>query len=373
MKRLSLIGKSIQHHARQSRVLVRFPRSIDAIRDWRKRTVADQPFQKTCLIDVRQIRYDGEQGRRFHTLVNLLTSGGYQVWMVPRLGFMQSARKRFKWRALGRVHVYDKQTAPDQFDLCLTDSRRSDARAQRTMRLTHDAHRTLRDSELPMPYGFHPEVIDSLDPHRLEQLRMAPKPWRLFFGGNLQQDAYRKVSGYYHLKTVNRFKILALTLQHYGDRTVSPTDQASFETQLETEIDGFSFIDSDVYRTPAARWLETLGRSKFFVAAPGVNYPVSHNCVEALSVGSIPVLEYSQLFQPHLEHGVNCLVYKGEAEYRRTLRIVESLSEFEIEKLRRGAMAYYDQYLSAAAFAAQLESSGRDELHVFSYLTRPAA
>ena len=32
-----------------------------------------------------------------------------------------------------------------------------------------------------------------------------------------------------------------------------------------------------------------------------------HNAIEAMAVGTVPVLEYASLFSPPLEHGVNCI------------------------------------------------------------------
>ncbi len=373
MKYLNLFGKAIQHNAQQGRVLFRFRRANDEIRKWRKQVVPSRPFEQTCLIDMTKIRFDGEQGRRFFALVHLLTRGGYQVWMVPRLGFMQSAHKGYKQRALKNVRPSDSPDAPAEFDLCLTDRRSKDLRAKQTLRLTHHAHRKLRDLELPMPYSFHPDVLDALDERSLNELRETPKRWRVFFGGNLQQASYEKVRGYYHMHPVNRHDVLQEVVKHYADRTQSPTNAEEFQDLLSTDVDGFAFANSDIYRIPATQWLDALARGQFFIAAPGMNYPVSHNCVEAMAVGSIPVLEYNKLFQPHLVDGVNCLTYQGKAGLRETLARIDSMSALEIEKLRQGTIAYYDEHMSAEAFANRLRTTAKTQLHVFSYLTRPAA
>ena len=68
---------------------------------------------------------------------------------------------------------------------------------------------------------------------------------------------------------------------------------------------------------------------------------MSHSCVESLAVGTIPVLEYV----PALTDGDNCLTYSGRDGFRRDLSRLQELDLHEIEKLREGAVRYYEEHL----------------------------
>lgn len=72
---------------------------------------------------------------------------------------------------------------------------------------------------------------------------------------------------------------------------------------------------------------------------------MSHNAIEALAVGSVPIIQYPELFYPPLEHNVNCLVYKNKQELVDVLKRAMSMSPEDAATLSIGAAAYYDQFL----------------------------
>lgn len=377
MNLASILGKTLQNHVRQGRVVYRFAHSLRVKRDWAAAAKPSDTTAKTCLLDVRQILFDGPQGRRFHALVTYLVRAGYRVWIVPRLGFLQSGRKCFKWNALHLAEPFDRRTAPARFDLCLTDRPWGNPRADRTVRLTHQTHRPLRPDEVPLPFSLYPDLFDRGDDRDLERYRRQPRRWLVFFGGSRRREDYRSISFFKYLQTVNRHSLLEVALEHFteGDheRIATVTSAAGLERLLGRSVPGFVLADNDRFRIPVSRWLETLSRASFFIAAPGSRYPMSHNCVEALAVGTIPILEYPQLFQPELRDGINCLVYRGAAGFRETLRRAEAMPEVQRETLRRGAIDYYEQHLTPESVVEKLSGQQARRLHVFPYLTRPAA
>ena len=69
-------------------------------------------------------------------------------------------------------------------------------------------------------------------------------------------------------------------------------------------------VDAARARIPTSRWLPTIAATDFLVCAPGMAMPMSHNIIEALGVGTIPLTNYPEWFLPALENGVNCLVFR---------------------------------------------------------------
>jgi hypothetical protein len=55
----------------------------------------------------------------------------------------------------------------------------------------------------------------------------------------------------------------------------------------------------------------TLSHFNFFLACPGFIMPYSHNVVEAMSVGAIPVIQdtYAHMFFPTLKHNINAIIF----------------------------------------------------------------
>ncbi|NND95837.1 MAG: hypothetical protein HKN47_00740 [Pirellulaceae bacterium] len=375
---LSLIGKRLEQGARQSRFLYRFPKAIDVRNSWRELSHEIRPRLQNILLDLRSISLDGEQGRRFHAMVMMLDRVGYGLWMVPRIRFLQSGHKCFKWQALQHVQMHrhggdDHHSGqPPHYDLCLRDRGGDHPLAVRTIQLTQATYRGLGPNETDLPYGMHPEIYNSQQDLQLASLRQTPRNWELFFGGYRSKEAYRAKSYYKYVHTVNRYELTQCALQIYGAAVRSPRSDIDLEQLIGCQDAGFVFIDNHEYRIPITRWLDTLSRSRFFLAAPGTTYPMSHNCVESLAVGTIPVLEYPQVFRPALQDGVNCLTYRGIDGFRDLLSRLHQIDSHTVASLRRGAADYYDRHLGPAALAERLKDPMTKRLHAFAHLAKPA-
>ena len=361
--------RRLNDDARHARYLFRFHRAQRVLKDWKSRPHAPLG-DKSCLIDIRHTGFDGEQGRRFHALVMLLRKSGYGVYLVPRLPFLQTGTKAFKERAIHATRPYDSDTAPKHFDLCLTDANRCRFAAQRTLRLTRDVSRALAPDETPLPYSFFPDIWDLGEGDRLAEYQCHPRRWQLFFAGHCQAKSYQKIAKFKELETVNRYELLQECLSHFEQRTTHLKDADQLRRCLATDQKGFVVADSSESRIATSDWLGILSHADFFLAAPGCDYPLAHNCIESLAVGTIPVLEYGELFSPALRDGVNCLTYRGKRGLRETLARVEQMSAIEIAALRQGAIDYWSNHLSPQAFRQQLESDRTRRVHVFSYLMR---
>jgi hypothetical protein len=117
---------------------------------------------------------------------------------------------------------------------------------------------------------------------------------------------------------------------------------------------GVLIVNTRRVRIPPPEWLRTLARAAFFLACPGVRYPMSHNLVESLSVGTIPITEYPELFFPALEDGVNCLAYHGADGLRAAVDRALAMSQQEVSHLAAGAAEYYDRHIEPNAVVEKI-------------------
>lgn len=95
---------------------------------------------------------------------------------------------------------------------------------------------------------------------------------------------------------------------------------------------------------PSPKWRYYLSAARFIFCAPGMTMPLCHNIIEALSVGTVPILNYKNWMNPSLEDGVNCFVYDDENSIDSAIKLALSLDEVAYEKMRQNCLEYYDKY-----------------------------
>jgi glycosyltransferase involved in cell wall biosynthesis len=101
-------------------------------------------------------------------------------------------------------------------------------------------------------------------------------------------------------------------------------------------------------------YLRTLASSDFALCPPGVFMPHSHNLIEALAVGAVPVLNYADFCRPRLVDGVDCLGFATPDGLIAAVRRALAMAPAEVEPLRRAAARRYDLDLSPEAAARRL-------------------
>ncbi|MEM6473815.1 MAG: hypothetical protein AAF802_29940, partial [Planctomycetota bacterium] len=368
---LRRVGLSAEHFLRQRRWLLQLRRCRRIRQRWFRENEAislERRSRPRCLLDLSKVAADGEQGRRFHHLVALLIHGGYQLSMVPRLSFLQTAHRGFKLASLQQIQPFRFADLAQPFDLCLTDRRRPAALAHQTLQVSANRTRPVNTSELPLPYGPYPSVWDDHWESDLDALRKRRRRWKLFFGGHCSKSAYAKIRKYARLSVLDRFEVIE-TAKAFFEDTFFIEDDRSFSLAAKRDHKGFVLLDNGIYRTPPGDWLTMIANSSFFLAAPGGDYPLSHNLVEAMAVGTVPVVEYGSLMTPPLQDGVNCIAYRGPRELKSALARIRSMPEASRDQLSNGAAEYYDRHLSAAAFVRAIRSGEYSGIHVLPYLT----
>ena len=366
------VNASIKQQAQQARLPFRVTKAKQVRANWYLQQPPRRDGNPTCLLDLRHVAVDGEQGRRFHAMVTLLHRSGYDLWLTPRLSFLQTGYKPFKGWAIHTTRV-DGELSPEQFDLCLSDRLDHHPRSKRTLRVSTNLRRRVGEHEVHLPYSCYPMVWQNHEDEQFETYRVRFRPWRVFFGGYFQKQAYEKIKRYTGRPVIDRHSVIETLLRIYGQRV----DRIESDTELmgakSTKREGMVLIDSSRFRLAADDWLDVLSRAQFFVAAPGGDYPLCHNCVESLAIGTIPILQYGSLFEPALTDGVNCLAYESLEDLPHLVERIDRMSPQEITTLRNGAIQYFDEHLSPAAFRRQVERTDARGLHVFPYLAKPAA
>ena len=207
------------------------------------------------------------------------------------------------------------------------------------------------------PYAMHPWVYALGWDRRVAALRRRRRRFRLFFAG-VVNGGYAERFDFPILPRpavveclVDSFRADACVVERRADlaalrRTDRPIALVLFGGDV-TPTASNHFLGRPAY-------LRMLAGSDFALCPPGVFMPHSHNLVEALAVGTVPVLNYAGFCRPRLTHGVDCLEFATPDDLVAAVRRALAMAPTAVETLRRAASRRYDADLSPEAAARHL-------------------
>jgi hypothetical protein len=267
--------------------------------------------------------------------------------------------KRFKRPLLNRpFHVYDSlEQFPQDCTVIEVTDRLDDTLPPRgrQIRVHYEERWPQAAHEVPMTFSVHPLVHDRWAAYPPPDLA-GERPLRVFFAGRRRDHKYSEGTLPEKFGKMSRQQILGTLEAELAPDRFRRIENAAGLNGRAGEPPGFFLADSDRFRIPETEWLETLGRADFFLACPGMDMPLCHNLIEALSRGTVPILEHPEFLDPPLQHNVNCLVFRGPAGLVNTLEHTFQLAPEQIRRLRQGAYDYYQNHLAPGRFATRLLS-----------------
>ncbi|GAA5093176.1 hypothetical protein GCM10023210_23180 [Chryseobacterium ginsengisoli] len=105
---------------------------------------------------------------------------------------------------------------------------------------------------------------------------------------------------------------------------------------------------------------ELLSYFNFYLCCPGVVMPLCHNVIEAMSVGTIPLIqkEYAEVMYPNLEHKVNAIIFDDLNHLKQILQNeIFTYSEHEISIMKNNVLEYYNEYLTPDSLVRHINKS----------------
>ena len=212
-----------------------------------------------------------------------------------------------------------------------------------------------------IPYPMHPLHYDTDLPERLNAARENDKKIRIFFSGDT--EGYTRNRTNYPTAKLTRVEIIDAILKNLHDQIVLVSDLESQNALLEGEyIRKCVIVDNSKFRIDAKAWLDTLSRSDFFLCPPGYVMPMCHNVIEAMAVGTIPIINYPEWLNPGLIDMVNCITFDSKADLVKKTAQVLNMEREQIEEMRTRVIEYYQNNLDPAGFMKKLESNTDKEI-----------
>ena len=183
----------------------------------------------------------------------------------------------------------------------------------------------------------------------------------VLFIGNSEPGTYSKIDQDGVFDVVGRVRLRQLLSQSGLSRELRQGEGLS-----DAENGRVLLVDSSQHPIPMDRFRPEVAGFGFFLCAPGVFMPLCHNLVEAMSVGTIPLIQrsYAELLDPVLEHGRNAIVFDGEADLVERIEEALAMDPARIAEMRRAVLEYYESHLSPRAVVARILRPGLREVRM---------
>ncbi|MDT0632206.1 glycosyltransferase [Rubrivirga litoralis] len=216
---------------------------------------------------------------------------------------------------------------------------------------------------LVAPYTMHPLVYDRGDhrPSNLAALRARARSVGVLFLGNNSVGSYSSGPVVDVFRLTPRAPLLA-KLDGLMKSIPAPADAPlvggvprGTPDDIAAGAAADQAVQTDGWRVADEEFLRALALASFFVAAPGVAIPHSHNIVEAMAVGTVPVTGYGHFMRPALTDREAVLFSGGDI--REAVERALAMPEAERAEMSAAAAVYYDNHLSGAAFGRRVEAA----------------
>nr|WKN40038.1 glycosyltransferase [Tunicatimonas sp. TK19036] len=290
-------------------------------------------------------------GSRYpYNLIILFHKAGYHIYLQHHFSFIANLGQYSQWLLmLSELKIC--LIKPKKYELLVTDNDRTKTNFPTTILVNYNyfTNQDKKDCTLSVPFMMHPIIYKETSIYKkIEGLRSQERSMRVLFAGNSKEESYAEGKHYITDLFHKNFRpaLLAYLRQH-----LAKNEQTEYWTNDLKNNQKFFFLS----RIPSNSWLDTLSRADFFLAPCGVFMPFSHNIIEAMAVGTIPITEYGEMFTPPLINGETCLSYQTMEEVVEVVRQALLLPESEIHRMKANVIEYYNLYLEPEMIKMRLD------------------
>jgi hypothetical protein len=208
---------------------------------------------------------------------------------------------------------------------------------------------TSSSSVLRLPFFIHPIMNQYLPVEKQKKRNRI-----LFYGSN--DTAYDSEIIKNKFQLMSRSEVYRI-VEKSKLNFISPESYEILEQQLnDPEIkDAFFFLNCGKVWIPAQRWMSVLASFDFFIATPGIMMPHSHNLIEAIYVGTVPVLQYAHWLFPPLLNDVNCVTFNDELNLVKCINELLFLPRAKVDELQKNITDYYFNFMDPKKCFADAE------------------
>jgi len=188
----------------------------------------------------------------------------------------------------------------------------------------------------------------------------------IFMAGNFNVEFYGKIAkdGFFDILSRNDIFDFLKQQYYYHQLNSFPNLLEFINSSINCKV---VIIDSvNNFNIDLDKIKIILMKFDFFMALPGIVIPQSHNLIEAMEVGCIPIIQktYSDLLYPPLIHNENAIIYETREELDSLIEEVFKKNTEDIFLLRKNVLEYYDKYLTPKAVVDAIVSNNYNKIYI---------
>ena len=188
----------------------------------------------------------------------------------------------------------------------------------------------------------------------------------VFMSGNMDAVHYNRISkaGFFEIPSRREVAEFIQRQSYYHDIRSLEDLKRFIKGQNDHKV---ILIDtSKQFRIPLNELKNLLQRFHFYLALPGILIPQSHNLIEAMSVGCIPIIHktYAGLMCPVLKHMETALLYDSLEELDELVLSSFNLEEDIMDSLHENVLEYYNRHLTPSAVVKKLEENEFAKIYI---------
>ena len=210
---------------------------------------------------------------------------------------------------------------------------------------------TVHNSSYKMPYFAHPIFYTQRLYKQLSLLREGERRVRIFFAGTINSEVYTRS---FQFPIMSRAEIFSTIFARFSSQIGSLTDLTKQIIISQTDEGADNLVKHPL---SPDQYLAAIASADFFICPPGWVMPHSHNLVEAMSVGAIPITNYSDYIVPALADNVNSLQFHDAESLCEAIDVALRMPVRRVREMREQAQLYYDEVLSHLAVGTKIRES----------------
>jgi hypothetical protein len=320
-----------------------------------KSTAKLNPNSKTAVVNLGRYLLNKDSGRYSFIICQILKFSGFEVVVKldPEFFYTEAPYKKM---LLAQDFTKIRNTSLNTGSIEL---RGSDLK-KKTIKLFY-GYGLIRNriKAYYLPYTLHPRFYQKYtDNTNFNVFREGERMLRVIFAGNFERSLYdNSILKEDFEGTISRVEVLDHIAAKYSkdSRIVYSSTKEDLYDLLNTKSMVQNFMISKV-RTPDEDWLSILSKGDFYLCLPGVRMPWSHNALETMAVGTIPILQYNDFFYPPLVHLENCIAFDSFDSLDKAIEIALNMKEEEVASMRQRVIRYYNEYLSTGQTIKKLQT-----------------
>ena len=320
----------------------------------------------------------------YFSLILRFYKSGYNILIKNRLRFIGNCQRIDKHLASLETVKFGRAPARKEDFLYIYDLKVAPmiGKWRRTVLLNPDVFSSVKEPEhLILPFSLSPDKLLNADLSQFESLRSLNRQKRIVFSGNLDPEQYDHPILSKRFNLLSRKKIFDILSKELTEEEVLVVDNEQTLLRAQAPTSDNVLIWYRWSWTPSSSenldlridnkdWFNFISKSDFWLATPGVRMPLCFNVIEAMAVGTIPILEYADAFDPELEDGKNCLCFKGSDGLISAVRRALSMGLEERENIKKGVIDYYEKHLALGKLVERVESYDSDDLTLYFHATQ---